>query len=163
MSCQNHKRIEDKIHSLVGSTIYLPDTLYQICDDSYLTNTNYNNFLKITTFINADCGSCLEEIQIWEEFKKTIDTSKVDFFVYLGTNDIYYFKNVIAPKFHHIEDLFLDINFVYLSKNNLENIGHYNTFLLDAQNKIVLVGNPSKNNEVKKLYQDVINNYYKTE
>jgi len=45
----------------------------------------------------------------------------------------------------------------YLKSNEIPEFGEFNSFLLNKNNRVILVGNPIYNDELMKLYKEEIN------
>jgi len=69
-----------------------------------------------------------------------------------------YFKEMFSQDVPIDYILIFDENNDFFRKNTIPSNPMYQTMLLDRMNKIVLIGNPIYNEQLKELYINVINN-----
>ena len=156
------KETKNKVSEYMGDTLYLPtktEILYK--DSLYHKNTPINNQakLRISTLLWGDCHSCIADLKKWEEFYQFVENKKeVEIMFYLYTSDLKFFRKSLYKKEIHKYPLILDIDLKYIDRNKLpfkQKI--YQTFLLDSNNKVILVGNPIYSDKLMKLYKEEIN------
>ncbi len=132
-------------------------------------NNFYNNKMKMVVYYDSlVCSPCsAKKIRLWNN---EIDSMKV-----LNPDFKYYF--IFAPKKEDENTLFstfmeykfnypvfIDVNNVFRKENpHLPDNLSLHTFLLDKNNKVVLVGNPIHNTKIKEMYNDVVKKYLKKE
>ena len=75
----------------------------------------------------------------------------------MKTHNLDEFREYRYPKEIHNYPLILDFTNQYLKENDLTKWSRYKTFLLDKNNKVLLVGNPTYNKKLMKLYKQEIN------
>jgi len=162
-SCKykTENNIKEEVMHYMGKKIELPNIKQTLYQDSLLQvydKLKDNEKLKVVTLLWGDCHSCLADIKKWNELYQHISNNKkVNLHYYLFTSDIDFFRenyyNSTIYDFH----LLLDPENQYLIKNNLPlNNKLYQTFLLDSNNKIILVGNPIYSIELMELYKEEI-------
>jgi len=140
----------------MGRHIILPN-------DSLIRNLkrNYTDPLKkdikILTIIDANCSECITNLKSWKKFITQIDTSQVGIvFVCHSIDHLMTFKNLDSTEINLSLPYFEDIGKELAAKNKLSDDKRLQTFLLDSANNVILVGNPSNNPAVAKLYEKEI-------
>ena len=157
----NQDETTEIVNQLMGDTLILPKISKVLHKDSlYHQNTTKTKGLKITTFIQGDCSICIDDLRNWQElFQYAKSKTGVDILFYLYTSDLAYFRNNIYEQALEQYPLIVDQNYGYIDKNSLPpDRKQYQTFLLDSNNKIILVGNPVYNSKLKDLYMEEIKN-----
>ena len=163
LSCNKTKKETKKMVSqLMEDTLSLPiqgQILYK--DSLYQKNNaiNYNAKFKITTLLWGDCHSCIADLEKWEDFYLFTENNKnIELLFFLYTSDLEIFKKSLYTKDIHKYPLIIDPQNKYIVRNNLSiDNKMYQTFLLDSNNKVILVGNPIYNEKLMKLYKEEIN------
>lgn len=146
-----------RIEELYGKTIILPDTLNILYRNNLIPHGKSDILfgeLFIATRISGNCGICVHDLEIWkEEIMNRVDTSRIRFLFYIYTDDYQFFKNIIYPDILLDYPLLIDKNNEFVIKNHLpENDTRFHTFLLDENNRVILIGSPLFNNRMKELY-----------
>ncbi|MFR4305584.1 MAG: DUF1573 domain-containing protein [Bacteroides thetaiotaomicron] len=164
ISCKESK--QDKIARLVdewnGKIIRFPDNM---CLTSYAKDTVVMKYVRdrypftILNYVDTiGCMSCKLQLPRWKDMLEEIDS------VYPNRVSC---LMVFYPKgkrrfIKHLRDNHFD-RFVYIDEmdslnrmNNFLHEEHFCTFLLDKNDKIVAIGNPILNYNVKKMYLNII-------
>ena len=163
ISCNQAKReTEKRVSQFVGDTLTLPEKSNVLYKDSlYQENFPFNKDLKlkISTLLWGDCKSCVAELEKWDTlFNLTQSKQDIGILFYLYTSDFSLFRKRIYN--HNVQQypLILDKEFEYIDNNGLPfKKKVYQTFLLDSNNRVILVGNPIYNKKLMKLYKQEIN------
>jgi len=112
--------------------------------------------LKIVTYINGDCYACVKELAEWKGFFIN-DSSRVQFLFFFSSLDTAHFFSYVKEHFDFGYPLFYDKESEYLTKNNIKKYDKmFQTFLLDKNDSVVLVGNPFLNKRLMNLYRQEI-------
>lgn len=141
----------------LGKEIILPDSLKGSQQDSLWRNMLNKDF-KILTFIDTnDCTECRLKLYEWKKHIQSIDS--------FHSNHSFIFI-VHAKDYHLIETIKKKNKFnypiIYDYKNKIGSINqfppnpHFQTFLLDRNNKVILIGNPINNTQLWNLYKQII-------
>ncbi|MBS3777540.1 MAG: hypothetical protein KGY70_20270 [Bacteroidales bacterium] len=122
------------------------------------TNLSNNSNLKIITYIDGRCHECIKSFKQWKNLIK-IAQKNINFNIlfYVKTNNVNEFKKYYYPKSLHNYPIIIVENNNILKKNNLTDFDDPKTFLLDKNNKIILIGNPLHGDKLMKLYKQEIN------
>jgi len=112
---------------------------------------------KIYTLVNASCSTCLLQLKEWDDFETNINKQKdVQVIVVCESDDNFQLIKYLfeSKKIGYIQlplVLDLDNKFISLNASLLSSEGDL-TVLTDANNKIVLSGNPIKDKKDKKRF-----------
>lgn len=164
LSCKEttQERMERMIEEWNGKTILFPQSmpLTSYRSDTILTKHDRGEYsYTILNYVDTiGCVSCKLQLQRWKKIIEEIDTvfsQKV--------NVLMVFHPKEKKRFiQHLRNEQFD-NFVYMDENdslntlnNFVHEDHFSTFLLDKNNKILVIGNPIFNPNIKKLYYGII-------
>jgi len=110
---------------------------------------------KVVNLINTECTSCFKEIEAWNRIIKKNQLYKKTQVIFIATGKrTDYFSYVInSNKFDF--DIYMDSLNTFIKNNKLENYPK-ETFLLNSEDEIILVGSPQNNPQLKILYKYLI-------
>lgn len=157
LNCCSENRNRKKIAQWIGKEIVLNDTLkaYSINEEKPL-QLYKNKKYTIVCHVNHDCNNCLEDLIEWKQIINKIENQNVSFHFYVEAPDWKHIKNYLKA-WEFDSPVIVDSNY-WLRKNNvLPEEVFLNTFLLNHENRIVLIGNPTKNIQLQNLYMETIN------
>jgi hypothetical protein len=159
-SCQGNKsKLQDTIVSWQDKYIEIPKTLKLVNGDKdSASNWMRKNGNKLIAYYdNAGCTECKLRLNDWNDiFNEVVDSSFNVSIVFI----------VQPPKVNtsELKQIFKDYRFYYpvyidsLNKfrfsNKISSNPMLHVFLLNSQNKIVLIGTPIQNEKMWKLYKD---------
>ncbi len=156
LSCKSDDNVKsDAVNHWFGKQIILPN-------DSLIFNTRKNKSkphlkkLKILTLIKGGCGPCVEELKEWKIFMKKVDTSQVGFIFLVHSVDLiedFMSKASLLINYPY----YYDVGHKVISKNEFSDNKLFQTFLLDENSKVILIGKP-KAKEMTDLYINQIKN-----
>lgn len=113
--------------------------------------------IQISTYIDGHCGSCLKTLANWSpliSLANKYPDFQILFYVYTYSRDEfiqYYYPEVI-----HEYPVIFDAEKLYLKQNELSEYEDYHTFLLNNENEVTLVGNPTRSGKLMDLYEKEI-------
>ena len=165
-SCKDHKKREEVakiVNEWIGKEIRFPenapcyvsgkDTLQELC------NEHFQKEYKILLYVDSTgCSSCRLKLFEWKQLMEEADSlfqGKVGFLLFFqpkSVKDMSYL--FIRDRFDY--PVFIDINRTINSLNHFPEAMQYQCFLLDKDNKVILVGNPVLNPKIWKLYKERI-------
>lgn len=127
-------------------TIQGKDTVdFSFCDAEY----------KVVSYIDSiGCISCKLQLDRWMSFIHEVDSltnGGVPFVFCFHTSDIKEIRRV-TWKYNFKYPVFLDEKGTFYALNRLPDDMDFQTFLLDKGNRIIAIGNPILNPNVKELY-----------
>ncbi|MDE5417925.1 hypothetical protein L3049_07885 [Labilibaculum sp. DW002] len=116
-----------------------------------------NKEFKIVTRIDGDCSVCIDELLEWKKMVQDYGSElNLSFHFYVATNNFEIFKKINKSTIRFPYPLIFDRLDDLRIKNNLKKDKRFNTFLLDRDNRVVLIGNPIRNKKIKQLYFEKI-------
>lgn len=158
-SCNNrNKEIENELSQILGKDVELIDTLSYFSINRGLYNDSIPHQMKIVSYIDGSCGSCLYALASWKELLKSKDFENVFFRLYVKTYNLNQLS-LILEEIDFNYPVVVDFQNQFYEKNNIQNQINYETLLVNKDNKILLVGNPLLNDEIKNLYLEAISKY----
>jgi len=148
---------ERQIQKYQKNTIILPDTLQVLINDTikYLYNTDIHSYrLKIVTVFNdSDCYKCYYlKFNSLKHFTEKLTSFEHVILIVFFCGSSEYFKRIVYPEIAFSSPVILDRKCVFISRNKLPDSEEYNTLLLDENNKVLLIGDPTQNAETERLY-----------
>ena len=156
-SCNNNDRLIKEIQELSGCEITFPDGYVSLSsNDSLSVDSLLTKDIKVVSYIdNLPCTSCgVRMLHAWIDEVKEID-SEVAYVIVVQTQE----KDVL---FENIDSMRLPCPLMYYDTsvfgevNKLDVLARNKTFLLNKENKIVLVGEPFGNEKLTQLYKKTI-------
>jgi len=101
--------------------------------------------------VGTDCSSCIEKFKAWQAFITKGNFNKTNVvFVALGENNEY-FEYHVNKHGNFDFQILLDPSGKFMDNNGLVPYVS-NAFLLDKNNKIVMIGDPIANPAIKNFY-----------
>ena len=143
----------------IGKEIIIPDDIIFTIKEDTVSYDIYSTDYKIFTFIDStQCTKCSLKLQEWTELMSELELLKEEglnlIMVLSPSNDsearwALYHKGFKFPvSFDHQRRL--------KKLNSLPSDDIFHTFLLDSDNRIIAVGNPATNPNIKKLYKSLL-------
>ena len=158
-ACTSHNTgCQEAVAEWIGREIVIPDHLPTYIHSQRLHNMRSDADFRIICYINSNgCTACRMKLGAWAQLINDFNTgdADVDFLMVLNTNkhnDIQYLlrrDNFLLP-------VVIDSADIFNTSNSLSSDESYHTFLLDADNRVVALGNPVLNPKVKDLYARII-------
>lgn len=147
-----------------GKKIIFPkDLQFTILETDSICSVDFNKQYKILMYIDSiGCTSCKLKIEKWMEFIKEFKPIIGDKIEYLfifhpqktGVKSLkaeLYTNNFLTPVCFDLKD---ELNKI----NNFPQSFDFQTFLLDKENRVLVVGNPVNNTAIRELYLDILLN-----
>src|SRR5690606_39631739 len=121
--------------------VYRPFKNY-VADSTEMMYAGY----RIYSFINTSCGTCIDEIKLWESLVPDFIENKTAIFLIFGSHDQFELIKHICEsgKLENFSyPFFLDVENKYINNNLFMNESkHFETVLTNQENEILLMGNP---------------------
>lgn len=161
IACNSDEKESVKIRNQVkyysGKTIAFSDSLILLHNNKIKTLSESKLFKqepKIITFINGGCATCINEIVVWDEFQKELmKKNKEDNLFFIITNiNLSLFKKMYYPEIPLEYQIILDSSSSFIRTNHLLGLTLSNTLLLNTNNEIHFIGNPTINDKIFKIY-----------
>lgn len=153
--CWFPQRGNNRINKIFGKVVELnkndvfincnQDTIVVCLDKKY----------KVVNYIDSiGCIECKMGLKSWQKFASTVDSithNEVIVLTYVHTK---YFNDVFYPmqRSMYLYPVCVDKQDSFGKRNSKILDFGYNTFLLDENNKVILIGNPVQNPKIRDLY-----------
>jgi hypothetical protein len=128
-----------------------------------LPKTSSTKRLKIVSFYRGHCSSCIEDLKFWRPWVDKFNND-VDFIMFYTASDTTAFKQIVISEANYIYPIIKDTAEIFLKRNDLKDKSkNFRTFLLNEENRIILLGNPRGNLRLTELYRKQIENLTRDE
>ena len=150
ISCSNSKKdnklFEQDVNYWINKKLLIPK------NDSNLEDH------KIVNYVNGTCPKCVTNLKSWNPLIDELDSRGVSvsllFFIYSHDYDL---TEKILNSINFKGKVVFDKKNAFCNSNGLSSFEDtFHTFLLDKDNKVILVGNPILNEQIKELYINVL-------
>ena len=142
-----------------GKEIIIPINSIFTIQGKDTVDVDFNTEHKILVYVDsAGCTSCRLQLHKWKEFIAQVDTvakEPVQFLFYLTPKSVKEAR-YITRRDDFTYPMCVDINNEINKKNQFPTKDMFHTFLLDAGNKVQIIGNPTHNSAVRDLYLKTI-------
>lgn len=164
-SCKENAKNRDArkiVTEWIGKEILFPDEVpcQLLGKDTSCINVNNQTYKIVAYTDSTGCSSCRLKLAIWKKLIAEADS------LFPGTTDFLFF---FQPKINDVKELmylfkrdnfeypvFIDMNNQINQLNDFSSQMEYQCFLLDQNNKVVLIGNPALNPKIWELYKQQI-------
>ncbi len=157
-NCENKGKGE--INRLVkewgGKEISFPlQSVFTVQGKDTIEYVEMDALYKILLYVDTvGCTSCKLKLSQWSEFIEEVDSlsnGSIPFYFYLFLKDIKEIQHLLRKEdFTH--PVCIDMNDDLNKLNHFPQNEMFHAFLLDKDNKVLVVGNPIHNPAIKKLY-----------
>jgi len=159
-SCNHKKNYTSGVKVVMPTKIEIYSPFGADTSRAFLTDKH--SPIKIYTLINASCATCLDKIEKWDKFQsENPDFSKVpiipvciskDSFAMLKfLFDSHRIKSMHLPMVLDLQDSFARLNRTVITTDAF-------TALTDAENRILVGGDPLENEKVRAQFLDAMHN-----
>lgn len=161
LCCCNSKRAEQMsvVSSLMGREIVMPENLtIHILNDTIDFSLGDADYTIVAYIDSAGCTPCRMKLKDWDKLinqLKTIPEVDLAFVMVINSSDTTKLNHIIKRN-EFLHPICYDPGRYFAIRNQLPETDAHHTFLLDANNEIVLVGNPAINPKIRELYKRVI-------
>ena len=151
-NCSKQPKRERIVRQWIGKEIKFPNQtfIFSISNKSFNKNKPY----KILKCIDPEeCVSCNLHLYEWKNLIKEMDSTPI--LIYVLLNDIASVE-IKARKEQYDYPIYIDKHAELKELNKLRDEPEYRTFLLDSTNRVIAIGDPVQNPEIKRLYLNII-------
>lgn len=168
-SCKENKRQAEKaeiakiVTEWIGKEILLPedipcyisgkDTLNILCEELF-----YKDY-KILLYVDSTgCSDCRLKLYEWKQLVEEADSlfqDRVGFLLYFQPKSIREIA-FLFEQYRFDYPVFIDSKGIINKTNNFPQTKEYQCFLLDNNNKVLIIGNPVLNVRIWELYKSYI-------
>lgn len=161
ISCKDNEK--GKIARLVtewqGKEVLLPESSIFTIQGKDTVQVATNAEHKILVYVDSTgCTSCRLQLHKWKELISEVDSlsgNTVQFLFYLTPKSVKEAR-YITRRDDFTHPLCIDLNNEIGRMNHFPTEDMFHTFLLDADNRVKVIGNPIHNKAVRSLYIDAI-------
>ena len=165
-SCKDNRKREEAIkivNEWTGKEIRFPKNTpcYVLGEDtlSEFYNQNFQKEYKILLYVDSSgCSSCRLKLFLWKQLIEEADSlfqGKVGFLLFFQPKSVkelgYLF---LRERFNY--PVFIDMKGIINDLNHFPQTAQYQCFLLDKDNKVLMIGNPVMNMKIWELYKSQI-------
>lgn len=163
-SCSSNDETNRLMKKMYGSYVNISlDSMKCWCprNDNYTCMDCDSKLTLVSYFDTSDCSLCyLQHLELWNDFvKMEKDYRGIIRFLFIiesrnGEGDLLYEQLGLTNLKHCI---YIDVNKTFY-RNNLQIPPNrlFHTFLLDQNNRVVLVGDPLRNENIEQLFLQII-------
>ena len=165
LSCTDKKKVKDEIMQLQSYPIRLSFDKMQCMwngEDTTVSKKVYEPPLKLVVYSDTSaCSSCkLKTMHLWDEFIKELQpyskNASLLFIFSPAKKDLdrfYLSMKTMAP----LLPMYVDTIGIFAHDNpHVPQNAIYHTFLLDENNHVILVGDPSRNERIEELFWKIV-------
>lgn len=160
-SCQKAK--EKEVVGLMKEwnrkkVLFPDDLLFTVLGKDTLKEIPKSDYTIITYVDSVGCTSCKLKLQNWillEKKLKSITNKRVSFLFVIHPKSKKEISYILQENHFNCPVCFDNSN-IFNKLNKFPSNIMYQTFLLDASNKVVAIGNPIHNDRIKTLYLNII-------
>ncbi len=157
LSCagKQQKRYEKEILEWSKKTIIFPDSMRSIFgEDIQAPNSE---FTIVAYFDSVGCTSCRMKLPEWCKIMTKVDSimgnNQVSLLLVTGSHELADLRNMVKREAFPYTIL-NDSSGIFAQLNSIPDDTRLQTFLLDNNHKVYLIGNPTHSLEMRKLYLD---------
>lgn len=157
-SCKDQKKeqISETVSAFIGKQIVIPAGSLQakIMGRDTLCSDMLSSPTKILVYVDSSgCSPCKMELAAWSLHLKELEKAKLDIplIFIVHTRDYSKLEEGLKNSYFNYP-VFYDRDNLTDSLNNFPKKERLKTFLLDKDNKVVLVGSPANNDKLWELY-----------
>lgn len=151
-SNNNLSRIDtymEDFSEIKAQKLLIPPTLISLHNSNRKTSASY----QVVNFINTECGVCYTKMEEWQNFIQASDLHAQVLFITAGKLTSY-FQDYLRENDRLPFTIYLDSSRQTLIQSKL--IAYEKeTFLIDKQGKILLVGDPVKDKMIHEYYESI--------
>lgn len=152
------KEIEEFIENFVGTSVVIPlDFVCRIIDSTITyRGCNIADYKIITYVDSTGCTSCRLKLQEWDDIIQDYNSiADVDFLMIVESNNATEILQLLRNNLFNYP-VAIDSAQYFKKHNKLSCNSSVHTFLVDNENKILVIGNPVINPKIQTLYRNII-------
>ena len=156
LSCNQSKRhIEGQLREFIGTEIIIPESLFLFNNENNPINRDAK--YKIVSYIDSlSCTSCYlnNSTMVWADLLNSFKNQDFSLFMIFYTQDIEGIRRLFES-YNLDVPFFIDFYGEFKDSNKIPIETMFHTFLL-RDNTVILVGDPSNNPKLLRLYEQEI-------
>ena len=141
-SNQGKDEINQKVDHYLQKELIIPENIYMYDTDSLnsIDSTDiFSSSYKIVTLIDGSCGSCLEYLNLWNNFiRRNSKIRELSYLILIESQSGFETFKYIINKNNVIQyPVFIDNNGLFRKLNELPDESIYHTFLVDKKTMLL--------------------------
>lgn len=153
------KSLNVAIHDLYNREINMSWRNVYIDDDMVLPDYAFNKPIKIVVYVDSTlCLSCFGSyLERVNDYMLSQNKDSVEYICVLRPRPIEIIQELLREVESSNVSIVMDVDDVFIKKNSLEQYTDVLTsFLLDENNRVLVIGDPVRNKEVRELYKKTL-------
>ena len=153
------KDLDSAIHKLYNRKIDMSWENVYISDNEVFENHEFVKPIKIVVYVDtALCLSCLGNyLEVANQYMQTQNRDSIEYICVLQPRPIEVLQNMLQNINHSEVSVVMDMGDVFLKRNSLDKYTDVLTaFMLDENNRIVVIGDPLRSLKVRGLYRKTL-------
>ncbi len=164
LSCSLHDRKINALHDLYGQQISFPDSILIVSNGKVEKLRYQHDSPSVLCWLDSNvCNPCaVKGLYMWEDLINIGRSDSMSFdvvFVFTPKHDN---RDAILeeikkrPTFNGILLIDDDYSFINRNQNIYKKIKYFNTYLIDSEDTVKIVGNPIRNDSMWNLYIKIL-------
>ncbi len=159
-SCSDkNKHVGERVSFWLGQEVTLPENMLCLIKKDTVDIKAFDADYKIVVYIDSlGCTNCKMKLREWTEtmnlYNSAPDTD-IDLFMIINAKDVPSLQYILRT-YDFEYPVLVDTLDSFRKTNGIENDENFRTFLLDNDNKIVAIGSPVWNPNVRDFYKRTI-------
>ena len=159
-SCSDRRSIEDAVNKWEGKTILFPDSaeFTSLGRSKYFLSEKEWDYAIATYADSVGCTGCKLQLPKWKEFIQITDSfseKEICFLFFIHPAE--YKETVLLLNSSQFDyPVCIDTKDEFNQMNHLNENPSYQTFLIDKNHKVIGIGNPIFNPQIKNMYLKII-------
>lgn len=160
-ACDSQRQeMEQLVKAWYGKTIFFPEeAVFTVYGKDTVEAPDMNTEYKVLMYVDSiGCPRCKMKIYAWTLLSQELDSASegaISYFIYVHPKEISQFGNMLRSA-EFDKPICIDTTDMIQRLNNLPKEMLFQTFLLDRNNQVVVIGNPVYSASVRQLYKDVV-------
>jgi len=159
-SCTNsNQSAESMVKKWVGAEIHIPSNIvYKSISKDTVSKSIFNHSYKILVYVDSTgCTGCRLGLDEWKEIIDRCQTKNYDvgFLFVVQSSDYGKFEHKLEMA-NFTYPIIYDITDNFNNANRFPSEDKFRTFLLDKDNRVVIIGSPIRDELIWKLYEEVL-------
>jgi len=158
-SCSKESDYYKRLNAKFEEKVDLIDSLrsFQL-NKGLIAREQGNSNLRIVTYIDSTCSQCVEELENWKRYIADELNKDVQVLFFIRTLKLDSLERSLSkvqfelPVIVDFDNSFINVN--EISSNKIEQ-----TYLIDDENKVLLIGNPLYSSKIRNLYSSTISSF----
>lgn len=164
IGCTSKNNVADIIQQMKSAPIIFPDNVLTMYNGRDTNMREYKNTrLKLVLYIDSTtCNTCfIDKLYLWKDlfdFRNQFNEELSLYFLLESSSSTLAQISFSLRKQELNYPIRIDTLFQFSKLNtHIPTSPVYHTFLLDKDNKVLMVGNPMTNKKMEKLFMEVVN------